>query len=206
MQRKSAIALVGLSVAALSVVFLSWYLLQGPLIRILKWTVASADVCKHPITSVEFPHSVLSDGESATLRVILKHDGTGTAIELDTPKGPKDCTAKVELFAPNFDYEPKAERSATLPADRSPVTLTWVVAPKKVGRQEMSISAEDDEARMRVTVISALGLTSRQLAFGSMLTTFLGSPCTFPWIYEKLREARKKRSAKRKKKKITPRA
>ena len=216
MLRKTIIPAIGFILLFSGTAFLIWkvwteyrsHIFYPPLVS------TKASYCSHPVMNVNIDRKVLSVEESEPLFVNLKHNGLRKTV-IKRKKGAnispddferviEDCPVHVELFAPNFDYEPKgSERKIILPSSGEVVQLTWVIAPKKVGKQTVFISAERESAVITLTVISTLGLSAKQLTVLSYLATFFGSALTFTRLYEQFKNWRRKKHKSKVKETLT---
>jgi len=147
--------------------------------------VTSAASCQHPLGAVTVARRVISESDSESLSVVLGNDTPG------------ECEISVHLSAPNFDISPTDDsRTVDVPPAQS-VTIVWILSPRKPGSFQVAVTAGLDSAVIGLTVTNVLGLTPQQAKILSMVATFLGPMLTAPWWYERLKEARAKKTAQK---------
>lgn len=137
--------------------------------------------CAHPQPVIEVSNRSMSENDTQALRVRL----TNTAAE--------ECTVSVTLNAPNFDLGGTGStQSVVVPAEGT-ATLSWIIAPKKVGTFEVTAQGGLDTAVAGLTVLNVLGLSASQLQLLSLLSTFLGPMLSAPWWFELFRSRSRRR-------------
>jgi hypothetical protein len=147
--------------------------------------VTSAASCQHPLEGVSTARRVISESDSESLSVVLGNDTPG------------ECEISVHLSAPNFDISPTDDdRTVNVPPAQS-VTIVWILSPRKSGSFQVAVTAGLDSAVVGLTVTDVLGLTPQQAKILSMFATFLGPILTAPWWYDRLKEARTKKTAQK---------
>jgi hypothetical protein len=145
----------------------------------------SAASCQHPLEGVNIVRRVISESDSESLSVVLGNDTLG------------ECEISVHLSAPNFDISPTDDsRTVNVPPAQS-VTVVWILSPRKSGSFQVAVTAGLDSAVVGLTVTNVLGLTPQQAKILSLVATFLGPMLTAPWWYDRLKEARTKKTAQK---------
>lgn len=137
--------------------------------------------CAHPQPVIEVSNRTMSESDTQAIRVHL------------TNTSEADCTVTVMLNAPNFDLGLSgAAQSIVVPAAGT-ATLSWIIAPKKVGTFEVTVQSGADTAVAGLTVVNVLGLSASQLQLLSLLSTFLGPMLSAPWWFELFRSRSRRR-------------
>lgn len=177
---KCNLALAGLSVFIVGISLAIGLRVLEPGPRYIERLVANVE-CIHPIADAYLDRTVLTEGESSTLTLHLRQGRISKS----------QCVVKVALFAPNFDYEPKVEtREVTVPGSGKPVSIVWVLAPKKLGEQAVVITSGSDTAVIKANVVTSFGLTMKQTTILSYVAAFLGPVFTLPWWIERISRRR----------------
>jgi hypothetical protein len=130
---------------------------------------------------------VISEKESATLRIVLQNGGS------------KECEVKVSVRAPNFElYPAETTKKMTIPPEEQNATISWTIKPKERGQQSVSVSAGFDSAEVDIAVTTVLGLSAAQAQIFGYIGSFLGPALTFPWLYDKWKGRSKGKKPKKK--------
>jgi hypothetical protein len=154
-------------------------------IRWLPQGAVSAPSCQHPLAEVNIARRVISESDSESLSVVLGNDT------------PEESEIYVHLSAPNFDISPTDDsRTVDVPPAQS-VTIVWILSPRKSGSFQVAVTAGLDSAVVGLTVTDVLGLTPQQAKILSLVATFLGPMLTAPWWYDRIKESRAKKTAKK---------
>jgi hypothetical protein len=169
--------------------FVGWYAAQVAINGPTFWTMLADKPCKHPFVDIAEPPAVLTISESTELRLLVNRFGRPTFRPpgWKIPKDAKGCNAEITIDAPAFELS-EARRSIHLPAVDENYSVSWVLSPKKVGRQTIVITSGLDKLKVSITVMSDLGFTARQGAIFATLLTALGAIATLASIYFGLRK------------------
>lgn len=164
--------------------FLCWYGIQYARNGTLYWTQAADRPCLHPLVGVLDPPPVLTISESTELRLLVNQYGRPDLRPPDweLPADSAACDAFVEMDAPAFDIA-KAQRTLYLPPEDRNFSVSWVLSPRKVGRQTIVVTSGLDSLKVSISVMSDLGLTARQSALLAAILTAVGTLATIVTIY-----------------------
>lgn len=181
---RRAFALIGL-LLLIAGLGLGWYLFsQNQRAQTLDSSFSGEGLdgaCAHPQPVIDVSNRTMSESDTQALRVRL----TNTSVEA--------CTVNVTLNAPNFDLGlTGATQNLVIPAEGT-ATVSWIIAPKKVGTFEVTVQSGLDNAVAGLTVLNVLGLSASQLQLLSLLSTFLGPMLSAPWWFELFRSRSKRR-------------